>query len=298
VQRASVFRPIDTAVLERYVKVVLASAALAAYPFYGIAALWLGGIAGTLLFARQRGGVSRNFIEMLGDRIEEATAKRWNAFAAEQGRKCIAVSARPPRALRAVSGLVPGVTMMYLMGMEGTQGPLPLRLVAVTLSIAMLFLAAVGTARRTKLVLGADGVHIEGRAFVRAQGVERCVTTMDELGVELRGEAQLPVTISVASRETAQRLQRLLVLSLDRACATKPPETRPVEAVGFREAAPQVPWAEQLQQATSKEVRQGILLRVEPDELPKLRVLLEETANPDMAEAIRAHVENQRKADR
>jgi len=293
-KRPKVFYPTDAALLQRYLNVVLASAALAAYPFYGVIALWgVGGLA-TLAFGRQRRG-RRNLIDVFCDWVDARTAKRWNAFAAEPGRKRIAVSPRPPKLRYAFLGLLPALATMYFMGVEGANGPLWLRMLAAVLSMAILILTTVGFKRRTELVIGADGVHVEGQAFVRAQSVERCVTTMDNLGVELRGQPPLPLTISVASPETAQRLQRLLVLALDRACATKPPETRPVQALGFREAAAQVPWAEQLQQAASTEERQGILLRVEPDEFPKLRVLLEETADPDMAEAIRAHVESQQK---
>jgi hypothetical protein len=239
---------------------------------------------------------TRNLMHAVAD-VETSVSAAWRRFSEVRGRKTVRLQPRPTPLFVVLLAYAPALALIPVLGISGPVPGEPLlpRVLLTLFAIAVLWLGSFGFSRGKSLVFGGDGVCLGDGTFVAYGDILRCAAYapaegQPPLGVELTLRDGGSAIIWCEGALTVGELLRLFAVEMKRAAAPALAPAPPLEALSFREAAPRVPWANELRKAPSKEARIAILRRVDPAETPRLRVLLEETADPELEAALRRHL--------
>lgn len=271
----------------RLVHFVLAALGVLGILVAGLPGLWV--YLGTVMILHLRPGRNRgsSLMELYLQGRERALDRAWDAFTTStQRRSMVLVETHSMSLADGVVAIVCFLVLAVAVTVRLAEGPIAYvvaaRVVFALTAWAALWVALVGFERRTTLLFGADGVRI-GEVFV-SYTIVRAVTRDGARVVIDRDASTSPVVVATADAEAAARLVGVLAAEQDRAARRRAEASPPLPAAGFRQGASRVGWRAQLLDTTSREERDALLARVPPEDL---RELLEETADPELEEALK-----------
>lgn len=280
-RRAKPFRADDAGARQRSLHWLALVVGLAGFVPWGLPGMMLYVFATLLLHARPNQSRSRNAMEWLLDEREAELARGWRALYASTGRRAVSIPPRRPPRFVAIFGILAAfIGATYLgfglpAGVVGAAARLGIASAAATVA----WLACFGFRRRTLVVLGTDGVSIDG-TFVPYETIVRCeVGPLPEGGALVHRTSAAPLAISGDAGGVIHALR----IERARASARSP---EPLLTAGFRENASQVGWRVRVRTA-DRETRGAVLDRMPPDQLEELR---ETTADAELEAAIADHL--------